>query len=156
KRAQLRRELEPAARRAVVERFDPEAVAGEDEPPGPRVPQRDREHPAQAAREGRPLLLVEVDEDLGVALRAEAMTGALELRAQLAIVVELAVLDDVDGAVLVRDRLVAGREVDDREAPRGEACRAVEEGAVAVGATVDELRAHPREAAGVGGSVRRD
>ena len=72
-------------------------------------------------------------------------------RAQLGVVVELAVLDDVDGAVLVRDRLVAGLEVDDREPARSEADGPFDEGAVAVGAAVEELRAHPRELVRVGG-----
>ena len=68
-------------------------------------------------------------------------------RAQLLVVVDLAVLDDVDRPVLVRDRLVAAREVDDREPPRGEPDAVVEEGAVAVGAAVDERGAHRVEPA---------
>ena len=103
------------------------------------------------------MLLVEVDEHLGVAARREAVPGALELVPQLAVVVELAVLDDGDPAVLVRDRLVAGREVDDREPPGGEAHRAFDEGPIGVGPAVDERRAHRREPGGVDGAAgRRD
>ena len=40
-----------------------------------------------------------------------------ELVAQLDVVVDLAVLGDLDRAVLVRQRLAAGVEVDDREPP---------------------------------------
>ena len=49
--------------------------------------------------------------------------AALELGAQLAEVVDLAVEDDADRAVLVEDRLVAARQVDDRQAahPQGDA-----------------------------------
>ena len=72
-----------AAGDAVVERLDPVAVSGEHEPPLARVPERDREHPAQPPREVEPVLLVEVDEHLGVAVRAEAVARALELGAQL-------------------------------------------------------------------------
>ena len=94
--AQLGGELEPAGVGAVVERLDPVAVACQHEPASRRVPERDREHPAQPAGEVEPFLLVEVDEHLRVAVGAEAVAGALELGAQLAVVVELAVLDDVD------------------------------------------------------------
>ena len=81
-------------------------------------------------------------EHLGVAVRAKPVAGALELAAQLLVVVDLAVLDDGDRAVLVRERLVARLEVDDREPARGEADVAVDERAVGVGAAVDERRAH--------------
>ncbi len=74
-----------------------------------------------------PVLLVEVDEHLGVAMSREGVPGPLEVMPELAVVVELAVLDDLDAAVLVADRLVAGLEVDDREAARGEADAAVDE-----------------------------
>jgi len=67
-RAQLRRELESAPGRAVVERFDPEAIAREHEPAALRVPDRDGEHSAQALRETRPVLLVQVRQHLRVAL----------------------------------------------------------------------------------------
>ena len=155
-RAQLGGELEPVRVRAVVERLDPVAVAREHEATSRRVPERDREHPAQAPREGGPFLLVEVDEHLGVAVRGEAVAGALELRAQLGVVVELAVLDDVNRAVLVRDRLVAGLQVDDREPAGSQSDRPFDEGAVAVRASVKELRAHPRELLRVGRPARRD
>ena len=84
------------------------------------------------------------------------MAGPLELVPQLAVVVELAVLDDGDAAVLVRDRLVAGREVDDREPTRCEPHAVVEEGAVRVGPAVDERPAHRRELIGIDGAAGRD
>src|SRR5581483_11799291 len=154
-RPQLRRERKPVALLAVVERLDPEPVPREHEPPPARIPDRDGEHPAQPRREPVAGLLVEVDENLRVAVRPEAMAGRLELGAQLLVVVDLAVLDDVDGAVLVRDRLVARLEVDDREPPRGQADGAVDDRALAVRATVDERRVHRREPCGVDGLGRR-
>ena len=53
------------------------------------------------------MLLVEVRDDLDVADAAERVPLRLELGAQLAVVVELAVDDRDDVAALVRDR--AGR-----------------------------------------------
>jgi hypothetical protein len=70
------------------------------------------------------------------------VAGALELSPQLRVVVDLAVLDDDAASVLVRDRLVAVLEVDDREAARREGDGAVDVLAVTVGAAVDEQVAH--------------
>ena len=153
-RSQLGREFEATVGLAHVERLDPEAVARKHEPPPAPVPERDREHPAQPAREVVAVLLVQVDEHLGVAAGAEAMTGRLELSPQLPVVVDLPVLDDVDGAVLVRDRLVAALEVDDREPAGREADTALDERPVGVGAAVDKRGAHLREPRGVDGAAR--
>ena len=68
--------------------------------------------------------------------------AALELGAQLGVVVDLAVLDDDDAAVLARDRLVAALEVDDRQPPRGQPGLAVDHLAPAVGPAVPQRRAH--------------
>ena len=131
---------------AVVERLDPEAVAREHEPAAVGVPHRDREHPAQPLGEARAVLLVEVDEHLGVGVRgAEAVAGRLELRAQLGVVVDLAVLDDDDAAVLVGDRLVAALEVDDRQPPRGQPGLAEHHLAAGVGPAVVQRGAHGGE-----------
>src|SRR5205823_8199219 len=119
------------------------------------VPDRDREHAAEPAREVVAVLLVQVDEDLGVAARAEAVAGGLELPPELLVVVDLAVLDDVDGAVLVRDRLVARLEVDDREPAGGERDAAVEERPVAVGPAMPQRRAHRGKAVSVDGAGSR-
>jgi hypothetical protein len=152
---ELRGERQLAAHVAVVEGLDPEAVAGEDEPAPRGVPDRHREHPAQALGEAPPPLLVAVDEHLRVRARPEPMAGPLELPAQLREVVDLAVLDDGAGAVLVRDWLVAAREVDDREPPRSEPDAALDERAVRVGPAVDERGRHRREPLPVDRAPRR-
>src|SRR5204862_7242777 len=103
-------------------------------------------HPPEPRGEAGSVLLVKVDEDLGGARRSEGVAGSLEVAPELAIVVDLTVLDDLDGAVLVADRLVAGREVDDRKPPGRERHRAVRVLAEAVGAAVGERRAHRRDA----------
>ena len=139
-RVELGRERERDVVEAVVEGLDPEPVPREHEPPPRRVPDRDGEHAAQPRREPGSPLLVRVDEHLGVRPRREAMAGARELAGQLAVVVDLAVLDDRRGAVLVRDRLIARLEVDDREPPRREARSAVHEHALGVRPAVHERR----------------
>ena len=148
--AQLGRELERAAGRAVVERLDPVRVAREHEAAAPLVPDRDREHPAQPLRELEAVLLVQVDERLGVRVRPVRVARAHELARELRVVVDLAVLDDDAAAVLVEDRLVAAGEVDDGQPPRRERHRPLDVLAGAVGAAVLERRAHPLEPGAVG------
>ena len=80
-RLQLRGEGEPCRDEPVVERLDPEAVAGQQQPPLALVPEGDREHPPQPLDEAVAVLLVEVDQHLGVAVGREAVPAALQLRA---------------------------------------------------------------------------
>ncbi len=115
-RVELGGERQLAVCDAVVERFDAEPVTGEHEAAAVAVPDGDGEHPAQALPQARAPLLVAVDERLGVAAGVEPVAGALELAGELAVVVDLPVLDDDDVSVLAGNRLVAAREVDDREA----------------------------------------
>ena len=152
-RVQLGGEAELPADVAIRERLDPEAIACEHEPAFARIPDRDREHSTQPLPQLRTPLLVAVHEHFGVAARAEAVAGALELVHQLAVVVDLAVLHDDDGAVLVRDRLIAAGEVDDREPPRRDSDRPVDMRPLGVGAPVVERGGHPAEPFRVDGSA---
>jgi hypothetical protein len=54
-----------------------------------------------------------VNDDLGVALGAECVARACELRNELLEVVDLAVEDHGDAAVLVVKGLLPGRQIDD-------------------------------------------
>ena len=81
------------------------------------------------------------------------MPGAKKLAHQLLVVVDLAVLDDDDRSVLVRQGLVAAREVDDRQPSRREADAAVEERSIRIRPAVDERRAHRGEPLGMDGAV---
>ena len=106
---------------AVVERLDPEPVAREHEPLARSRPRSRPRTSRAAARQTR----APTARRRGRSSRcptgvAHPVAGALELAAQLGVVVDLAVLDDGARPVLVRDRLVARLEVDDREPPRRE------------------------------------
>ena len=84
------------------------------------------------------VLLVQVRHELDVADAAKRVALRLELGAELAVVVELAVDDRDDVAALVRDRLVAGLEVDDREPPHREPGALAEPAALAVRTAVSQ------------------
>ena len=150
-RLDLRAEDEPVPGPRVVERLDPDPVARQQELAPPPVPQREREEPAEALDAARPPRLVTVDHDLRVAAPAEAMPERLEFAAQLLVVEDLAVVDELDRAVLVRDGLGAGgREVDDPEAPGDEPDGAVLEHGPLIGAAVLEDLPHRLEDVGRG------
>jgi hypothetical protein len=115
---ELGSEHEPVAATGVVERLDPHPVASEHGAPAFGVDHRDRELASQVLGERVAVLLVEVREDLGVAAAVEPMPSQLELRTDLVVVVELAVLRSPDGLVLIGERLVAARQVDDAQSTR--------------------------------------
>src|SRR4051812_35799850 len=100
----------------VVQRLLADAVAGQEEPPLPRVPYGQSEHAVQAMDQRRASVFVEMGDGLGIALSREAVPGAFKLTAQLAVVVDLSVEDDGNRAVLVEDRLVAGGQIDHAQA----------------------------------------
>ena len=86
--------------------------------------------------------LVEVNQGLGVTVGAKAMTSRHEILPKRLVVVDLAVENDPDGAVLIRDRLVAARKVDDAEAPHAETHGAFGVEALIVGPAMPDLVAH--------------
>jgi hypothetical protein len=95
-----------------------------------------------------------VDDHLGVAARAEAVPGRLELGLERLEVVDLAVEDELDGHVLVGQWLVPALEVDDREPPvredRGAAVAAAQDLlALVVRPAMGEQPRHPQAEAGV-------
>ncbi len=101
----------------VVQRLLPDPVAPEDQPAPAFVPDRDGEHAVEFARElDRRERLGEVGYHLGVATRPHDVSVPFERSPKLAEVVDLPVEHDGNAAVLVRDRRVAGLEVDDRQA----------------------------------------
>src|SRR3546814_2078048 len=79
-----------------------------------------------------------MDDDLGVADAAEHVAGAAQFRGQFLEVVDLAVVDDRDAAILVVHRLLAAGEVDDRKAAVTQPDAAVDEKAATVRPAVRE------------------
>jgi hypothetical protein len=58
-----------------------------------------------------------MDDDLSVSVGVKAMAATFEFLAKLLEVVNLSVIDNADGLVLVEDRLVTTGKVDDAEPP---------------------------------------
>jgi hypothetical protein len=96
------------------------------------------------------VLLVEVDDHLAVRARGEAVAARLQARAQLLVVVDLAVGDDRDRAVLGAQRLVAAGDVDDRQPPMHECRRPERDDRLTVGTAVAHRGRHPPPGVGRG------
>ncbi len=110
-----RAEGDRVARGRRVERLLAEAVAREEDLALVQVHDGEREHPAQALHHGRAVRRVERGEDLGVAGGPHRVSAPHEVRAQLVMVVDLAV-EGHDVAAVGRDhRLRSVRAVDDRQ-----------------------------------------
>ena len=101
-----------------VERLLPEAVAREEEPAPHPVIDAEGEHAVEAARQLLAPGAIALQQHLGVGVAGEEPVAArLELRAQLGVIVDLAVVDNRDLALGVPHGLRPMREVDDGEAP---------------------------------------
>ncbi len=145
KRLEFRGERDPLRRPRPDEGLDPQPVTREHQTPARLVPEREREHPAQALHAIDAQVLVQVDDRLDVRPGAEAVPRASQLVAQLDVVVDLAIADDDHRSVLARDRLIACLEVDDRQAADAEPDSGRDVRALSVRSAVDERGRHSRD-----------
>src|SRR5262249_43343382 len=99
----------------VVEWFDPETVTGGEQGLVRLIPEHERELAAQLLHAMRAKFLVQVQCDLTVRTRPEQMSALLQLSSLALKVIELAVDNDMKPIVLVRDRLITGRKVNDAQ-----------------------------------------
>jgi len=135
----------------VVEGFDAEAVAGAEQRLGLPVPDGEGEHAAQRGNTARPVLLPGMQDGFGVAVRAVAVAGGFQGRAQSGVVEDLAVEDDLGRAVLVGHGLVAAGQVDDAEPAVSEGGRRVQpDAAVVRSAVAEDVRHSPEDGFGAG------
>ena len=95
----------------VHQRLDPERVPDQEQRAAAPVVQGEREDPVEPGGERDPLVLVEVGQDLGVAVGGQPVPAGQHQLPELGVVVDLAVVHDDDRAVLVGHRLGAARHV---------------------------------------------
>ena len=115
-------EAESLAVIGVVQGLDAKGIAGDEKSLFAVVPDGKGIHAAEFVQHRFALEFVKVKEDLGVALGNEAAAFGFELGTELAVVVDLAVEGDDEGAVVAEHRLGAGRgEIDNRKAAMAKA-----------------------------------
>ena len=141
-RLQLRRESDPVLGLGVVKRFDSQAIARQHEALLPDVPDGEGEHAPQVIDAAWAVVLVQMNDGLGVALGAEPMAVSHQLAMQFLVVVDLAVEDDPHGPVFVEHRLLSAFEIDDAEAPHAERDTVLDVNALLVGAAMHHHSTH--------------
>jgi hypothetical protein len=135
-----------------VERLDAEAVARREQAPPARVPEGEAEHPVEPPEARLSQVLVEMEDDLGVAPRPEDV-AARQLVAEVVVVVDLAVEDEPERPVLVRHGLPAGVRIDDGKPRVTQDDAPLAAHPMAVGPAMGEGRQHRRHGIAVGGPV---
>src|SRR5882757_381765 len=137
----------------VIERLDPEAIAGNEECLLISVPDREREHAAQILHALGSVLLIEVNDGFRVAVSTVGMSTGNEWFAQAGVVIDLAVEDNGDRAIFVGDGLVAASDVYDAEAahPDGEGAVGME--SIIVGPAVGDDLAHGSQSGRFGARI---
>jgi hypothetical protein len=126
----------------VIKRLDPEPIASEKECLPVPVPDRKRKHAVEPADALLAPLFPRVDDDLGIAASAERVPERDQLLHQLVKIVDLTVVGDDDGFVFVVKRLMAAREIDDRQPPMAESDAGLDVIALTVGTTMELSRVH--------------
>src|SRR5260370_26258085 len=129
----------------VQERLLSHAIARQEERFRAFVPNREREHAAQVLWTIGAPLVVGVNDSFSVAVRIELVAELFELPAQLAIVLDLAVKNNPCGAILIMNRLLSVREIDDREASHRQSHASAEIETVIVRTTMTNASVHARE-----------
>ena len=109
------------------------------------IPNSEGKHAAQMFGTVGAILVVGVNDRFGVAICIEGVAEFLELLAEFAVVVDLAVENDPGSSILIVNRLLPALQVDDRQAAHAQADRAVEVEPVVIRSTMLDGSAHPRD-----------
>ena len=141
-RLDLATEVQGPIEHRIEERLLAQAIARQQQLAPALIVDGEREHPLQAPDGVGSPLFVGVNDRLGVRGGPEAMAARLELLPELAVVVDLAVEDDPDAAVLVLHRLMAAGAVDDGQPAVTERRVRIGKHAAAVRAAVPEAVGH--------------
>ena len=88
-------------------------------------------------------LLVSMDDDFGIGLGSKDMSAGFQFAPQLQKIIDLAIKHDPYGLFLIRHRLVATAEINDRKTPKAEAKRAGKEKSFIIWASMNQRPSHP-------------
>src|SRR5437667_7550323 len=90
----------------------------------------------------RTVVLVEVDDNLGIRAGVKTMTFLLELGTKDGEIVDLAVEDDPDRAIFVKDGLMSAVQIDNAKTPHTESYAIFDIYALVIRTTMHDLLAH--------------
>ena len=141
-RLDLGAEIKGVALPRPEQRANADPIARQQHDAASEVDQGKSELPLQMLEKSFAVLLIEMDDDLGVGARGKDVTLRLKLLLELGIVEQLAIEDDRDRAILVEDGLPAIAKTDDAEATVSEANTGSNEESVIVGSPVPQRVGH--------------
>jgi hypothetical protein len=149
-RLDLRCEVERSiVRLHVIQRLLSQPIPRQEQLLPATVPDGEREHSPEEIDRARTLILIQPEDRLGVTPRAIAMAAPLQAAAQFGMVVDLAVVHDVERAGVVVHGLMPARHVDDRQTAMCQSDAPLAEDAVIVRAPMGHRVPHPHENLGV-------
>src|SRR3990172_437801 len=97
----------------VIKGLDPQVIPGKEEGSANTVPKTERKNPVKSVDALLLPLFVSVDDHFGVRLGQEPVTGLQEFFPKLDVVIDLPIEYNVDGPILVGDRLSTPLNIDD-------------------------------------------
>src|SRR5688500_9736637 len=143
--AQLGGKPEESITGRIVKRFFPEPVAADEQSLARTIVDRKREHSVQAQWKVFPPFLVPVHQHFGIGMiGSEDVSPGQELVPEIQVVIDLAVEDDADLAILVPHRLLAPGDIEYRQSPvrQENAIGSVDERARSIRPPVDNRVTH--------------
>jgi hypothetical protein len=146
-------EIESAADVAIEEGSDARSIPGKQQSVMMTVPKGNGELSVEVVDEILSVLLIEMNDNLGVGMGIEAVSLPLQFGAQFQIVENFTIEDDLDAFVFVVYRLIASCQIDNAESGMGQAYRTLAIVSVAVRATVMNRMYHALEFSSGGGNA---
>src|SRR5215472_17286996 len=102
--------------KGIKERLDAEAVTRGKQQPLSFVPQNESKFSAQSVQALHTNIFVKMQSDFAVRAGSEPVPSGFQFALNGLKTVKLAIDDDVSATIFARDRLVAGRQINDAEA----------------------------------------
>ncbi len=146
----LRTRHQRVAVEVIKQRLDPQPVTRQDDRVGAQVMRNVGKHAAQPLRRIHAFALHQMQHHFGVGMRGEHHTLLLQLRAQFAIIVNLAVEHDRPAFVRREHRLRTARNVDNRQARMPKTGGAAAQHILRIGPAMLQRAIHARKDSGVG------
>ena len=108
---------QPTIFHAIIEWLLARSITRDHQPLSVGVPDREGKHATQMFDKIQSMLFIEMDNDFGVTVGAELVSGIDQLPSELNIIVDFTVKRNLHGVVFVAQRLCAAGDVDDTQAP---------------------------------------
>jgi len=129
----------------VVEWFDAERIASEDEAFFAGVPDGEGEHAVEPRQTVGPVFSPSLEENFRIGLGAEGGSTSFEIATELEVVVNLSIKNDVPASICGGHGLGSAGEIENTEAAMTEADSGISVGALGVGPSMKEGVGHSKE-----------